>query len=97
MAAAGFVLPDLGPTMGVAYIGSILAATYVLLEQHQFEVDRVRSLYGITCIQTFNYFRSGQKDTLLIRSLVSHISYAFILPLLNHDIQVSVLLYGSSF
>ncbi|KAL0947704.1 hypothetical protein HGRIS_013790 [Hohenbuehelia grisea] len=46
---------DLTETFGIGYIGSILSAI----------------LYGITCIQTFHYFRASSKDPVTLKALVS--------------------------
>ncbi|KAA1465967.1 hypothetical protein DENSPDRAFT_4150 [Dentipellis sp. KUC8613] len=54
MAAASAAIPSLDATFGAMFIGVILAAT----------------LYGVTCLQTWSYFRDYPEDTWRIKTLV---------------------------
>ncbi|TFY70045.1 hypothetical protein EVG20_g2896 [Dentipellis fragilis] len=54
MAAAPAAIPSLDATFGAMFIGVILAAT----------------LYGVTCLQTWSYFRDYPEDTWRIKTLV---------------------------
>ncbi|KAF4583383.1 hypothetical protein EYR40_010839 [Pleurotus pulmonarius] len=73
MAAAPPLRLNLTETFGIGYIGSVLSAI----------------LYGVTCIQTFHYFRAAGKDPLIIKSLV------FVLLLLDtaHQALITELVY----
>ena len=70
---------DLNGTMGIAYIGGTISCMYApppflrtsgVRSQRCSAADRI---YGVTCIQTFHYFRSQQAkaDAWYLRNIVS--------------------------
>lgn len=64
----------LGSTFGVAYVGILLAAMYVRLHFDQGEAHCAAfRVYGVTCIQTFLYFQSVNKDHVILKALVCNL------------------------
>jgi hypothetical protein len=69
---------SLDSTLGAAFLGTLAAAVYV--QKHHsmgaFLLTRMlasylTSLYGVTSVQTFMYFRDCKEDGRLLRCLVS--------------------------
>ena len=61
---------DLNGTLGITYIGGAISCMYVpcflrtlrALNEASSGADIAR-IYGVTCIQTFHYFRSHRSET----------------------------------
>ncbi|KAI0363891.1 hypothetical protein BV20DRAFT_957382 [Pilatotrama ljubarskyi] len=74
---------QLGPTIGVAYLGVAISST----------------IYGITCIQTFQYYRSpkGRADRALLRFIVRYVpALAICIPMIldsAHQALIVQILY----
>ena len=65
-------LPPLTVTMGPCLVGAFLSATYACLHLISQLTHLMSRLYGVTALQTFQYFNKyGNKDKLYIRLLVS--------------------------
>ncbi len=68
-------LPSLGPTMGAAYVGAMIAAVYVSFKFSQYTFFAKRSsfdrLYGVTNIQTYLYLKNYPQDWLFQKYAVS--------------------------
>ena len=63
---------DLNGTLGIAYLGAVISCMYVPqlistshapLNAAPFWGGHAARIYGVTCIQTFHYFRSHQSKT----------------------------------
>ena len=63
---------DLNGTLGIAYLGAVISCMYVPhlisasgapLNAGLFWGGYMARIYGVTCIQTFHYFRSHQSKT----------------------------------
>ena len=66
----------IGATIGITYIALVLSLMYVLHLASDKEalptLIAIHSLYGVTCCQTFNYYRSlrSQADTWILKLVV---------------------------
>ncbi|PPQ95448.1 hypothetical protein CVT26_008467 [Gymnopilus dilepis] len=73
---------DLNTTLGAAFVGNIVAGVYVASTQPFRTMmnlwDKLR-LYGITCLQTYVYYRKGKGDHTSFKAIVSRH-----LPLSSH-------------
>ena len=64
---------DLGPTLGVGYIGVSISSMYVMLRTRSHHCisfaharscpRQPRSIYGVACLQTFQYYLSSKAKT----------------------------------
>ena len=67
---------DIGATIGLVYFALVLSLMYVLHLPSDKEALLtpivIHSLYGVTCCQTFNYYRSlrSQADTWILKLVV---------------------------
>lgn len=86
MSSAFHPATALDNTLGAVFIGVTLAGMYVFFKHHTFKANIVTflstSLYGITCVQSYTYFKNN-RDNQWFKRVVCAISAAHSAPKLN--------------